>query len=416
MTHRPPTPNQKTNKRAIAWALFSQCMWLPSLFADTKDWISSKQADFDFSGTLQLPHQNLPASIAENPKLKSFTGVLAISQTSKPNTLGIILNQSSTDGFTNLENKRFSSTPQQHIPTAFTPAPQQSIDLSLLPKSIKPYLLQSQNGYTGLRSNDFIKKIFTNADLLGGSLTLDNINEPEMPSIARAEMAKLARSGDPLAVIPSQWRESMRKALSSLKFNSQVEDTHSISTTKGASTVLLEPARIVHVSSQKIKRQIQVPLALQSDGTVDILNQPDDPGVVDEIKSWSNKQQLPAQGRMFPAIVHFHPLVESETNPQSLEKFSQSTRLQPAVGLSKSLTLSEPVEAQTSSGFVKPDIRSPEQTSTAPSESALPEVAPQEVAPSMSSVNVRAQDSPQVEGSSGGSTNVDALSIGGLNP
>lgn len=208
----------------------------------------------------------------------------------------------------------------------------------------------------------------------------------------------------------------MRKALNSLTFHSQGGDNNSRAGVKGVSKILLEPARIVHVPSQKINRQIEVPLALQADGTVDILNQPDDPGVVEEIKSWSNKQQLPAQGRMTPAVVHLHPMVETETNSQTLETKSQSTRTQPAGVLSKSPTLSVPAQGQPSPSSAKPEIGSPEQTSAAPSESAPPEVAPQEVAPSLSPVNVSAQVSPQVEASSGGGTTVDAPSIGGLNP
>lgn len=417
MTHRHPTPSQKANRRAIAWALLSQSIWIPSLFADTQDWITSTKTDFDFSGTLKLPHQNIPSNITENPKLKPFAGVLAISQSSNQNVSGFLLNPSpSLSKLAPPENKLFAPISHNQIPIAFSPAPQPPIELSLLPKPLRPGSLQSRTGYTGLQTTDIIKKIFTRADLLGGVVTLDDIHEPEMPAIARAERAKLARSGDPLAIIPSSWRESMRKALNSLTFHSQGGDNNSRAGVKGVSKILLEPARIVHVPSQKINRQIEVPLALQADGTVDILNQPDDPGVVEEIKSWSNKQQLPAQGRMTPAVVHLHPMVETETNSQTLETKSQSTRTQPAGVLSKSPTLSVPAQGQPSPSSAKPEIGSPEQTSAAPSESAPPEVAPQEVAPSLSPVNVSAQVSPQVEASSGGGTTVDAPSIGGLNP
>lgn len=417
MTHRHPTPSQKANGRAIAWALLSQSIWIPSLFANTQDWITSTKTDFDFSGTIKLPHQNIPESITGNPKLKPFTGVLAISQNSSQNVSGFLLNSSqSLSKFAPSENNRFTPITHNQIPTAFSPAPQPPIELSFLPNPSKPGSLQSQTGYTGLQTTDIIRKIFTRADLLGGIVTLNDIYEPEMPAIARAERAKLARSGDPLAVIPSSWRESMRKALNTLTFHSQGGDNNSTVRSKGVSKILLEPARIVHVPSRKINRQIEVPLALQADGTVDILNQPDDPGVVEEIKNWSNKQQLPAQGRMTPAVVHLHPMVETETNSQTLETKSQSTRTQPAGVLSTSPTLSEPAQGQPSPSSAKPEIKSPEQTSAAPSESAPPEVAPQEVAPLLSPVNESAQISPQVEASSGGGTTVDAPSIGGLNP
>jgi hypothetical protein len=417
MTHRFPSPSQKTNRRAIAWALLSQSVWIPSLFADTQDWIASKQTDFDFSSTLKLPHQNLPASIAENPKLKPFTGVLAMSQYSNQNISGFVLNPSPPSStFAPLENNRFSRSNPNAIPTAFSPAPQPPIELSLLPKASKSESLQNQTGYTDIQTTDIIKKIFTRADLLGGTLTLNDIHEPEMPAIARAERAKLARSRDPLAVIPSSWRESMRKALGSLAINPHGENKNSKTRAKEVSTILLEPARIVHVPSRKIKHQIQVPLALQPDGTVDILNQPDDPGVIDEIKSWSVKQQLPAQGRMTPAVVHFHPMVETESNSQTLETRSQSIRLQSAGVLAEPSTLSEPVQGQNAPSSAKPEIRSTEQTSTVPSESAPQQVPPRDVSPPVSPVNESAQVLSPVETSSGVSTADGAPSIGGLNP
>ena len=80
---------------------------------------------------------------------------------------------------------------------------------------------------------------------------------------------------------------------------------------------------MIHVPSSRVKRFSEVPLALQSDGTVDILNSPDDPEVVEEIKTWSSKQQLPAKGRMAPAVVHLHPLPKQEQVPAS-EKVTKS--------------------------------------------------------------------------------------------
>ncbi|MFM9047890.1 MAG: hypothetical protein ACKOOH_09615 [Cyanobium sp.] len=66
-----------------------------------------------------------------------------------------------------------------------------------------------------------------------------------------------------------------------------------------------------------MKRSADVPLALQSDGSVDILNVPSDPAVVDEIKIWSTKQSLPSKGRIVPAVVHLHPFTVIDQNPPS---------------------------------------------------------------------------------------------------
>jgi len=53
---------------------------------------------------------------------------------------------------------------------------------------------------------------------------------------------------------------------------------------------------------------IDVPLALQSDGSVDILQTPDNPAVIKEIDTWSRRQHRPAVGSLVPAVIHLHPL------------------------------------------------------------------------------------------------------------
>jgi hypothetical protein len=67
-------------------------------------------------------------------------------------------------------------------------------------------------------------------------------------------------------------------------------------------------ARVAHVPSARVKRPTPVPLALQSDGSVDILSVPDDPAVVEEIASWSQRQTPPQEGTVAPAVVHLEPL------------------------------------------------------------------------------------------------------------
>lgn len=98
----------------------------------------------------------------------------------------------------------------------------------------------------------------------------------------------------------------MRRALHSLTH--QRESIPGEKSGRGDSSVSLDPARLVHVPSTKIRRASQVPLALQADGSVDILNQPDDPAIIEEINRWSAKQQLPAKGKIRPAVVHLHPM------------------------------------------------------------------------------------------------------------
>ena len=107
----------------------------------------------------------------------------------------------------------------------------------------------------------------------------------------------------------------MRKALHSLTFKGQQESERVGQAS--AENLSIDTARIVHVPSRRVKRAADVPLAIQSDGSVDILNNPDDPAVIEEIKSWSASQQPPSKGRISPAVVHLHPLspVESSSLP-----------------------------------------------------------------------------------------------------
>ena len=64
--------------------------------------------------------------------------------------------------------------------------------------------------------------------------------------------------------------------------------------------------------SSRISHATEVPLALQSDGSVDILSRPDTEAVVEEIRNWSVRQTPPAEGSVEPALVHLHPVSDAE--------------------------------------------------------------------------------------------------------
>lgn len=113
----------------------------------------------------------------------------------------------------------------------------------------------------------------------------------------------------------------MRKALKNLS-DSLKPPTNALD--GRATAIAVEQARVIHVPSSRVKRVSEVPLALQSDGTVDILNSPDDPEVVEEIKTWSSKQKLPDRGRMAPAVVHLHPIPDQDKAPMS-EKITDAS-------------------------------------------------------------------------------------------
>lgn len=74
-------------------------------------------------------------------------------------------------------------------------------------------------------------------------------------------------------------------------------------------------ARVVHVPSLRVQKSTPVPVAVQSDGSVDILTKPDNPAVVDEIRQWSSRQSTSGQPGVTAAVVNLEPLPEAPSNP-----------------------------------------------------------------------------------------------------
>jgi hypothetical protein len=48
--------------------------------------------------------------------------------------------------------------------------------------------------------------------------------------------------------------------------------------------------------------------AASNDGSVDVLSQPDDPAVIEDIKEWSSRQPAQAPGTVTPTVVNLQPL------------------------------------------------------------------------------------------------------------
>lgn len=305
-------PFQKSPKKsysAIAWALLSQSIWLPTLVIDTQDRIASKGNDYTF--TTQVPHQNLSRGMAEKlaNKLSSDPELFVAQKPGSGSGSGIILNASLPES-----NKKLFSEISTPYPAGLTPSP---LAYSAPPAPNQFQLAYQQKSNTLSFSKlsessprrtpaypDLLRRMYSKAELLGGVISLRDLSEPDMPPIARAERAQWALSGDPLAPIPQVWRESMRKALQSLSTVPSSVDQQVSPRRVERSTV--NSARVIHIPSSKVRRSADVPLALQPDGSVDILNSPDDPAVVEEIKTWSSKQELPSKGSISPAIVHLH--------------------------------------------------------------------------------------------------------------
>lgn len=313
-----PSPRKKTYS-ALAWALFSQSIWLPALVVDTQDRLAS-MAD-KYSLAQKNKSQASPGDLlASSGTMHSEEFGLSIAKTrSNTQTSGILLN-----AFAPRSNNKLLREPlvtpnslSQSPRSVFSapPAPKSiGLALQLSPRQIPITYSLTPPPFHHEANKDPLRAIYTKSDLLGGSLSLQDLNEPEMPPVARAERLQWIRSGDPLAPIPNQWREAMRKALSSLSKPEQ--SVHSGNAKNLKKDLGINSARVIHVPSSRIRRSADVPLALQADGTVDILNSPDDPAVVEEIKTWSSKQEAPAKGSMTPAIVHLHPLPTLNSPPK----------------------------------------------------------------------------------------------------
>ena len=113
-----------------------------------------------------------------------------------------------------------------------------------------------------------------------------------MSPLAMVERAASLSGGDPMGPLPSMWRNPMRQAILQLPGGPR----------------RIATARLIHVPSSSVTSSTEVPLAIQSDGSVDILQTPDNPAVIKEIDTWSRHQQRPAVGSLVPAVIHLHPL------------------------------------------------------------------------------------------------------------
>lgn len=277
--------------RPVAWALLSQALWLPLLAVDLQDRWSSRVETFTprpggSSGTLALlspqPAGGGSLAPAQPPSASGLTNS------------GLLLGSGPLGRAPGTAADAFAPTPAaaagfrgglsgSPVPTA----PTTGTALALKAGSGAPSALALSAGG------------FSRAELLGGPITLADLQEGSMPPMALAERGRLSLSGDPLAALPEPWREPMRRALATLPAAS-------------GPAPRLNQARHVHVPSSRISRSTEVPLALQSDGSVDILSRPETEAVVEEIRDWSARQTPPSEGSIAPALVHLHPVGEAE--------------------------------------------------------------------------------------------------------
>ena len=307
----PRTPSAVPS--AVAWALLSQSVWLPLLAIDLHDhWqvrIHEQQEIAAAAARVAKQSDQLAASTGDS---KVTTGLLLGSASRGLETASRSLEDAGTvhsipagDG-PGARTGPILTTPRNPGSGPLPLAPRQAETPS--PGPLKFRAISEPRG--GLLSASFNR-----SELLGGTLSLADLQRPAMPSLALAERARWAGSSDPLAPLPADWREPIRKAIQALP--------------GPASRGQITAARVVHVPSSRVRRSTPVPLAVQGDGSVDILSRPDDPAVVDEIRHWSRRQSPSPGTGVTAAIIHLEPIPEAPaalTPPRSLRAADTASR------------------------------------------------------------------------------------------
>jgi hypothetical protein len=269
-----PRQTLPSASRPVAWALLSQAIWLPLLAIDLHDrWQASVDAHAPRAGEVGLKPFLSPRPPGPGVAPPALAG--SLSGRLGGDNSGILLG--SRPG---AEARGEGSMPPGMVPGGATAG------LLIATAQAAPVAPGTMPGG------------YSRAELLGGPIGLADLQAGVIPPLALAEQGRRTLSGDPMAALPEGWREPMRQALKDLP-------------TPGGEKARIESARLIHIPSSRISAATEVPLALQADGSVDILSRPKEAAVVEEIRNWSSRQPLPAAGSVTPAVVHLHPLEEA---------------------------------------------------------------------------------------------------------
>ncbi|WP_216901232.1 hypothetical protein [Synechococcus sp. CCY 9618] len=357
--YREPTISPK----AMAWALLSQSIWLPLLAIDAHDRWQARVKDLtphqpaDPKGTDEatasladpLPESPGPSAPSPLDELRTTTGHVLSSASEK---IGSLLDAPLTRSL-DLSGPSNSSRAR--------PRPARPSELSLRspePAAARKVPFRIEGPELGTpaagRGHDLLQRNFSRSELLGGVLTIQDLGSPMMPPMARAERARWANSGDPLAPLPKDLREPMRQAIRTLPAAAPTPSA------KPQQSAKLQQGRVIYVPSTRVSKPTQVPLALQSDGTVDVLSHPDDPGVIEDIKEWSSRQQAPAPGSVTPAVVNLQPIpaeipVKASPSPARVSPVASAPTPPPPVPAAAEAPASPtPAPSPAGSGMVAP--------------------------------------------------------------
>lgn len=333
---RPSTPN-----RALAWALLSQSIWLPLLALDVHDrWQSQIRvqreiaaASIRHSSGEKIPQTHNPADAVNTATGNHQDTGLLLGSASRtplnPSDRTGLLSEPGLAGFAPTAPSHTLNPERTAHPLGASTAASGPGETERRREGNPPGLATPANWPNPLLQT------FNKAELLGGSLGLSDLNTAAMPPLAMAERARWQGSGDPLAPLPGAWREPMRRALDGL------------AASKGGATTVTA-ARVVHVPSLRVRQSTPVPLAVQPDGSVDILTRPDNPVVVDEIRQWSSRQPASGQAGVTAAVVHLEPLPEVSREPRPARtQTSTAASTQAPVATSIRAVAPEPAVAPT---------------------------------------------------------------------
>jgi len=315
-------PRSSAPNRALAWALLSQSIWLPLLALDVHDrWQAQIRVQRQIAEAAgrrspqgEIPQIQRPGAVTTTTGKLKDTGLLLGSASRSP------LNPSDRTGMVSEAGLAGFALagPSHSLNAARTGNPPVATTAAAGPGEPESRREASSLGLSSPETwPNPLLQTFNRAELLGGSLGLSDLNTAAMPPLALAERARWQSSGDPLAPLPGAWREPMRRAL------------HGLATSKGVATSVTA-ARVVHVPSLRVRQSTPVPLAVQPDGSVDILTKPDNPVVVDEIRQWTSRQPTSGQAGVTAAVVHLEPLPEAPREPQAAPTQTSTAALIPA--------------------------------------------------------------------------------------
>ncbi len=273
------------NPQAIAWALLSQVIWLPLVAIDMHDrWVAHLRQITPPSGSAELDRNLARRPALGLDKLLDATEPVKDLARNAITSTGVLLSTAGS-GASSLLDRPLSRSIEELLPQGHG-------SLGVAQQSTSPTQPTASTSAGSGSGENWLNNHFTRAQLLGGSVDLNDLHEGPMSPLAMVERAASLSGGDPLGPLPSMWRNPMRQALLQLP----------------GSPRRIATARVIHVPSLSVSRSTEVPLAIQSDGSVDILQTPDNPAVIKEIDSWSRHQQRPAVGSLVPAVIHLHPL------------------------------------------------------------------------------------------------------------